>query len=221
MPRPIRLAAALLGLALSAAPAARAAEPVDAVGRVDVLSGHSLEMCSGTLIRPDLVLTAAHCVADPKDGYARPIEGMVFLAGWSVAGHAGAARVAGVEVHPDAFDGGRLDIAHDLALISLARPIDVQGLRIGVSAAGGPFTILGYGGDAPDRLARDNDCQGREDGPLWRLGCPIRKGQSGGPVLFGEGDAQRVVAVMVATTEEASYAVPVDGWLRRAIATTR
>ncbi|WP_249200208.1 trypsin-like serine peptidase [Thetidibacter halocola] len=193
----------------------------DAVGRVNLGGYHSRSMCSGTLIRPDLVLTAAHCVANAEDGYAHPIKDMVFVAGWNGEGHAGAARAASVEVHPLAFAQGRLDIAHDMALIVLQESLDVPGLPIGSAAPQGPFTIMGYRGSRSHRLSVDTGCVGNSLGPLLRVACAVEQGLSGGPVVYGEGDAQRVVAVVVGRLPGAGLAVPVDSWLRRAIAQSR
>ena len=207
----------LLALILAARPAAA----LEAVGRVNVGGYNRTEMCSGTLVRPEIVLTAAHCVADWRDGYAKRTGDMVFVAGWSGRGHAGAARVASVSVHPRAFADGRLDLEHDLALIVLRRPIDITGLRVGVAAPEGPFRLEGYASSSPNRVTTATGCRARPRDGIWRLSCRVEKGQSGGPVLFGTGDALRVVAVIVGQAEGAALAVPVDGWLRRELARVR
>jgi hypothetical protein len=164
------------------------------------------------------VLTAAHCVADTDSGMVAPPGAVFFVAGWDGAGHAGAARVRAITLHPDAFGADGFDVTHDLALLRLAGPVDLPVLPLGVSPAMGPFTLLGYGRSAPDALRRDADCAGTQDGALWRIGCPVETGHSGGPVVAGTGAAARVVAVIVATTGEATFAVPLDPWLRREVA---
>ena len=48
----------------------------EAVGRLE-LAGKAF--CTGALIAPDLVLTAAHCLYDPTTGAEIPVEDIQFL----------------------------------------------------------------------------------------------------------------------------------------------
>lgn len=214
------LLALTLGLAtlLMAAPARVqevAAGP--AVGRLNIAGFKHLEMCSGTLVTPDTVLTAAHCVMAP-DGGAKRLSDMVFVAGWDGAGHTGAANIASVRVHPRAFRNGRLDIAHDVALVRLARPIAVTPLPVVRSGPKQDFTLMGYPRTSPHRVRTSFICPAQDFRRLWRIGCAVEQGQSGGPVLLGEGADLRIVGVISAITEGDTLAVPVDPWLLETLA---
>jgi secreted trypsin-like serine protease len=102
--------------------------------------------CSGTLIAPDAVLTAGHCVrsATLGDLTIRNVQ----------VGHPSArperVNVLRVEVHPQ-FDAQHAELGRDLAVIRLVRPVTraqpmpLAALNDNVMLAGPPIRILGFG----------------------------------------------------------------------------
>ena len=94
----------------------------EAVGRLNIAG---INMCTGALIGPDIVLTAAHCLYDTKTGKMVDPTRIEFLAGFDRGQPKASRRVARAIVH-DKYryrPKGQAQIGHDLAVLRLERPI--------------------------------------------------------------------------------------------------
>ncbi|MCX7890465.1 MAG: trypsin-like serine protease [Rhodobacteraceae bacterium] len=182
--------------------------------------------CTATLVAPDLILTAGHCVPGGPDA-ARAIGGYTFLAGWAGGrAAAGARAVAVIRPAPDPDRDGTL--GGDVVLVRLNRQVAAAEaaplpLAQGEPAPGSAVTTLGYPIAAPAAPVRQADCPVRQAaGGVLALGCPSEGGFSGGPVLVPEAGGWRLAGVMVARGRgngaAGTYAVTVPADLRRRIA---
>lgn len=190
-----------------------------AIGRFGSAGFREQQGCTATLIAPDLVVTAAHCVP-PGAGPTR-----VFVAGW-MRGDYIASRGAVTETrHPAYAPDGVHNPRNDVALVVLDQPIDdVAPIPLGSVPEGAldgtEAALIGYHYVTPHLLSGDFAC------PvtylrvgLLSVGCPVVNGNSGSPLLAQTPDgAWNVVGVISSRSGAGAIAVEVPAWLRREVA---
>jgi secreted trypsin-like serine protease len=213
------------GVAAGEAPERRVLAPEEAA---DYLAVGRLErggrgFCTGTLVGPGHVLTAAHCLHDPRTGAPVPLSDVRFTIGGRKPEERTARHVAAVAV-PAGYrlsDRSAAAVARDVALLALDGPFDgVRTERASeVWASWEPVEIVGYFRDRDAIPVATGPCAA--EGPVGQLailGCASARGGSGGPVLTGTGTQRRLVGVVSAIGTAAdggpvTIAVPVGPFL--------
>ncbi len=199
-----------------------------AEGRGTVAAG---QFCGATVVRPDALITAAHCLSDESGSRADPDDLRIFTGHVLPLRKGRLSAVRSFSVHPD-FDDGAGESNADVAVIRLRGPLD-KATPIAVAAPedsavwqpGPPLGLWGWGNRAmgdgenfPRQLhdgtvqrytdRRCDELYGRYFNPATQLcaGTPdgrvdACRGDSGGPLTATRPDGRTVLVGVVSYGE--------------------
>jgi protease YdgD len=200
--------------------------PWSSIGKINNSARSS---CTGSIVAPNKVLTAAHCLFNRSTNRFLQAGSLHFLLGYRAGEYRLHARVASYVVDPNYNPNeAKKSILADWAILVLVDAVasDTKPLPLATNSpvSGEPLMIGGFSQKHPFKMTADTECQvsGVARSGVIMHDCSATHGVSGAPLLkAGEGTEIRVVAIHVANGElngkPIGFAVPVSSFARSAV----